>query len=111
MARHVVGAKPPARLPLALTRSQVQALLGTLDGFSWNRTMLLYGTGLRPMECLRLRVKDIEFSRNEIVAREGTGNENRGTMPPGTVEDPLQAHRGVESPADGLQVLASWFVV
>jgi integron integrase len=54
--------------------------------------MLLYGSGLRLMECLRLRVKDIEFTRHEILVREGKGNRDRVTMLPGAVESPLRAH-------------------
>ena len=70
----------------------MQDLLAALDGLSWVMAMLLYGAGLRLMECLRLRVKDIEFSRNEIVVREGKGNKDRVTMLPGAVKDLLQAH-------------------
>jgi len=88
----VVRAKRGERLPVVLTRAEVQALLGALDGLSWIMAMLLYGAGLRLTECLQLRVKDIEFSRNEIVVREGKGNKDRVTMLPGAVRDPLQAH-------------------
>jgi integron integrase len=83
-----------------LTRVEVQALLAALDGVPWIMAVLLYDAGLRLMECLRLRVKDIEFSRNEIVVREGKGNKpalsavegDRVTMLPGAVKDPVQAH-------------------
>jgi integrase len=88
----IVRAKRPERLPVVLTRDEVQALLAALDGVPWIMAMLLYGVGLRLMECLRLRVKDIEFTRNEIVVREGKGNKDRVTMLPGAVKDPLQAH-------------------
>jgi integrase len=57
----VVRAKRPKRLPVVLTRPEVEALLVALDGVSWIMAMLLYGSGLRLMECLRLRVKDIDF--------------------------------------------------
>jgi len=90
----IVRAKRAERLPVVLTRQEVQALLAALDGISWIMAMLLYGAGLRLMECLRLRVKDIEFSRNEIVVREGKGNKDRVTMLPGAVKEPLQAHLG-----------------
>jgi integron integrase len=77
---------------VVLTRPEVDALLGALDGVSWIMAMLLYGSGLRLMECLRLRVKDIEFSRHEILVREGKGNKDRVTMLPGAVEEHLRMH-------------------
>jgi integron integrase len=88
----IVRAKRGERLPVVLTRTEVQALLGALEGVAWIMAMLLYGSGLRLMECLRLRVKDVEFSRNEIVVREGKGNKDRVTMLPGAVKEPLHAH-------------------
>ena len=88
----VVRAKRPQRLPVVLTRPEVEALLSALDGVSWIMAMLLYGSGLRLMECLRLRVKDVEFTRHEILVREGKGNKDRVTMLPGAVEDPLRVH-------------------
>ncbi|HVN87790.1 MAG TPA: integron integrase [Candidatus Binatia bacterium] len=88
----VVRARRPERLPVVLTRAEVEALLGVLDGVSWIMAMLLYGSGLRVMECLRLRVKDIDFVRNEILVREGKGNRDRVTMLPVAVKDPLLRH-------------------
>ncbi len=88
----IVRAKRGQRLPVVLTRLEVDALLGALDGVSWIMAMLLYGSGLRLMECLRLRVKDIEFSRHEILVREGKGNRDRVTMLPGAVEEHLRTH-------------------
>jgi len=88
----IVRAKRPERLPVVLTCLEVQALLAVLDGVAWIMAMLLYGAGLRLMECLRLRVKDVEFSRNEIVVREGKGSKDRVTMLPGAVQEPLQVH-------------------
>jgi integrase len=75
----VVRAKRPHRLPVVLTRSEVAALLAALDGVSWIMAMVLYGSGLRLMECLRLRVKDIDFMRSELLVREGKGNKGRET--------------------------------
>jgi len=88
----VVRAKQPERLPVVLTRTEVQALFAALDGIAWIMAMLLYGAGLRLVECLRLRVKDIEFTRNEIVVRQGKGNKDRVTILPGAVKGPLEAH-------------------
>lgn len=90
----VVGAKRPQRLPTVFTRKEAEALLGALRGVSWLMAMLLYGAGLRLIECLRLRVKDIDFSRNEIVVREGKGNKDRVTMLPAVAKEPLVAHLG-----------------
>ena len=88
----IVRAKRAQRLPVVLTHREVDALLGALDGVSWIMAMLLYGSGLRLMECLRLRVKDIEFSRHELLVREGKGNKDRVTMLPGAVEERLRVH-------------------
>jgi integron integrase len=88
----VVRAKRPERLPVVLTRAETAALLGALRGVHWIMAMLLYGAGLRLIECLRLRVKDVDFSRNEIVVREGKGNKDRRTMLPGAVRVALSAH-------------------
>jgi integrase len=88
----VVRAKRPLRLPVVLTRQELKALLGALEGVHWLMASLLYGAGLRLMECLRLRVKDIDFSSNQIVVREGKGNKDRRTMLPAAVKEPLAAH-------------------
>jgi integron integrase len=82
----VVRAKPPQRLPVVLTRREVRALLGALDGVHWLMASLLYGAGLRLMECLRLRVKDIDVAADQIVVREGKGNKDRVTMLPVSVK-------------------------
>ena len=80
------------RLPVVLTRPEVQALLAALDGVSWIMALVLYGSGLRPMECLRLRAKDIDFTRNEMLVREGKGNKDRVTMLAAAVKAPLLKH-------------------
>ncbi len=89
---NVERAKAPKRLPVVLTRVEVQALLQRLEGTPWLIANLLYGAGLRIMECLRLRVKDIDFSRREILVRDGKGFKDRVTMLPATVASALQAH-------------------
>jgi integron integrase len=90
----IVRAKRPQRLPTVLTRSEVERLLATLDGIAWIMALLLYGAGLRLTECLRLRVKDIDLTRNEILVREGKGNKDRVTMLPAAVKESLQRHLG-----------------
>jgi integron integrase len=88
----VVRAKRSRRLPVVLTREEVKALLAHLAGREWLMTMLLYGAGLRLLECLSLRVKDIDFTRNEILVREGKGQKDRHTMLPAAVKEPLKQH-------------------
>ncbi len=89
---NVEQAKAPKRLPVVLTRAEVQALLTRLDGTHWLMASLLYGAGLRLMECLRLRVKDVDFSRKEILVRDGKGFKDRVTMLPVALVEPLRAH-------------------
>jgi integron integrase len=88
----VVRAKRPRRLPVVLTRQEVKAILGVLEGRHWIMVMLLYGAGLRLVECLSLRVKDIDFGSNEVVVREGKGQKDRRTMLPTAVKEPLQQY-------------------
>jgi integron integrase len=80
------------RLPVVLAHQEIEALLAALDGVPWLMAMLLYGSGLCLMECLRLRVKDVDFTRNEILVREGKGKKDRVTMLPAAVEDRLIGH-------------------
>lgn len=88
----VEQAKAPQRLPVVLTPGEVQILLSRLDGTNWMMASLLYGAGLRLMECMRLRVKDIEFVRREILVRDGKGGKDRVTMLPTALIVPLKAH-------------------
>jgi integron integrase len=88
----VVRAKRTTRLPVVLTPEEVKAILGVLRGREWLMVMLLYGTGLRLRECLSLRVKDIDFGRNEITVREGKGHKDRRTMLPAAAREPLRTH-------------------
>lgn len=90
----VEGAKQPQRLPVVLTEGEVDALLGRVSGVTGLIIRLLYGSGLRLMEAVRLRVKDVDFTRREILVREGKGNKDRVTMLPESVIAPLQAHIG-----------------
>lgn len=87
----VVHAKNRKRLPVVLTPREVRELLNAMNGPMWLITSLLYGTGMRLLECLRLRIKDIEFERREILIREGKGNKDRVTVLPENLIAPLRA--------------------
>ena len=87
----VVQAKRPQRLPVVLTPSEVRDVLLHMQGTPALVGQLLYGTGMRLLEALRLRVKDVEFARREIVVREGKGNKDRVTVLPENLIAPLQA--------------------
>lgn len=89
---NVERAKAPKRLPVVLTRPEVQAVLSRLQGIHWLIASLLYGTGMRLMECMRLRVKDVDFSRKEILVRDGKGFKDRVTMLPAALANPLREH-------------------
>jgi len=88
----VVRAKRPERLPVVLTRAEVSAVLARLDGSPRLVATLLYGTGMRLLECLRLRVKDVDFALNQILVRDGKGMKDRLTMLPAALRLPLQRH-------------------
>lgn len=88
----VVRAKKPARLPVVLTPDEVSAVLARLDGVYWLIASLLYGSGMRLMEGLRLRVKDVDIARRQILVREGKGSKDRVTVLPSAVVPPLQLH-------------------
>jgi integrase len=87
----VERAKKPQRLPVVLTSAEVAALLGELHGIHWLMGSLLYGTGMRLMECVRLRVKDVDFEQGEIVIRQGKGGKDRRTVLPRSLHQALQA--------------------
>lgn len=89
---NVTQAKAPKRMPVVLNKPEVQALLNRLDGTMWLIGSLLYGSGLRVMECLRLRVKDIDFVKREILVREGKGFKDRVTMLPAALIESLKQH-------------------
>jgi len=88
----VISAKMGKRLPVVLTPTEMRALLNAMSGTMGLVASLLYGTGMRLLEGLRLRVKDIEFTRREIIVREGKGNKDRVTVLPENLILPLQAH-------------------
>ncbi|MFM8359126.1 MAG: integron integrase [Verrucomicrobiota bacterium] len=88
----VVRARRPQRLPVVLSRGEVQRLLDVMEGTLGLIARVLYGTGLRLMEGLRLRVKDVDFERGQIVVREGKGGKDRVVMLPSALRDPLKLH-------------------
>jgi len=89
---NVIRARKPRHVSVVLTRDEIKAVIGNLKDDRWLIAALLYGTGLRIMECLRLRVQDIDFSRSEITVRGGKGAKDRITMLPETLKAPLQDH-------------------
>lgn len=97
---NVTRAEKEKRLPVVLSRAEVRSLLAHLDGTSWLIAGLLYGSGLRLMEGMRLRVKDLALERGELIVREGKGGKDRVTMLPAALVTPLRAH---------LSRLRAWF--
>lgn len=89
---NVTQAKAPKKLPVVLTVAEVQAVLSRLSGSHLLIASLLYGGGMRLMEAVRLRVKDVEFARHEIIVREGKGFKDRVTMLPEAVVAQLKLH-------------------
>jgi len=88
----LVRAKRPPRLPTVLTQAEAEALLAQLTGVRWLVVSLLYGAGLRVMECLRLRVKDVDLEYRQVLVRDGKGEKDRVTMLPEKLVEPLRAH-------------------
>jgi integron integrase len=85
-------AKRTTRLPVVLSREEVKRLLGGLEGTMALIGRLLYGTGMRMMEAIRLRVKDVDFDRHQVIVREGKGSKDRVVMLPETLREPLREH-------------------
>jgi integron integrase len=91
--KDVTRAKRPERLPTVLTVAETEALLGHLDDNTASLVVrLLYGTGMRLMEALRLRVQDVEFERHQVMVRQGKGGKDRVTVLPAQLVGPLKAH-------------------
>lgn len=85
-------AKRPRRLPLVFTQEEVRAVLAQLDGVTSLMARLLHSAGLRLMECVRLRVKDLDFAYHQIIIRDGKGAQDRIPMLPQSLQEPLQHH-------------------
>jgi integron integrase len=88
----VVRANRPGRIPVVLTHNEAVSVLSLLDGTHWLIAKMLYGSGLRIMECLRLRVKDLDFARAQIAVHDTKGKQDRFTMLPRSVVPALQQH-------------------
>lgn len=97
---NITRAASTRRMPVVLSRQEVHAILAHLEGTPWLVASLLYGSGLRLMEALRLRVKDLALERGELIVREAKGRKDRVTMFPAALETPLRAH---------LARLRSWY--
>lgn len=89
---NVIRAKQSRRLPVVFTRQEVKSLLSQFDGTRWLIYSLIYGGGFRIMECLRLRVKDIDFHYKQIIIRDSKGGKDRVTLLPGPLIEPLRTH-------------------
>jgi integron integrase len=89
---HIPRPRPRLRIPVVLSRDEIQRIFGQLEGVHRLMALLLYGTGMRLMECARLRIKDLDFSANQIMVRDGKGGKDRVTLLPVVVREPLRAH-------------------
>src|SRR5882724_5549992 len=87
-------AQKPKRLPVVFTRDETERIMANLEGGYWLIGALLYGSGLRLMECLRLRVKDLDFTYGQVTVRDGKGEKGRVTMLPAKIKNPLGRHLG-----------------
>jgi integrase len=88
----ILRPRRPVRVPLVLSREEVGAVLRHLHGVTWLMAALLYGCGLRLLECAALRVKDVDLARLELTVRDGKGRRDRVTMIPARLKAPLVAH-------------------
>ena len=88
----LIWAKKGKRLPVVFTKTEVKAVMTKLTGVNWIMANLLYGSGLRLMECIRLRVKDIDFEYNQVNIRNGKGSKDRVTILPEIIKDKLNRH-------------------
>lgn len=89
---HVERATRPVKLPVVLTKAEAQAVIAQLSGSYRLMANLLYGSGLRLMECLRLRVKDVDFGYGQIAVRDGKGGKDRVTMLPESLHETMKRH-------------------
>src|SRR6266403_4805117 len=88
----IVRARRPKHLPIVLTRDEVRAVISGMDGTARLMATLLYGSGLRLLECARLRVQDVDFAMNQIIVRDGKGAKDRATVLPAVAKEALTRH-------------------
>ncbi len=91
---NAVRAKRPKRLPTVMSKEEALSVIGVLSGINKIMAMLLYGCGLRLIECVRLRVQDIDFEQNQLLVRDGKGMKDRVTVLPQSVQELLKEHLG-----------------
>jgi integron integrase len=104
----VIRARKSRHIPVVMTREEVKDVLANLAGDKWLMASLMYGAGLRLMECLRLRVQDVDFARNEILIRDGKGAKDRITMLPESVKAKLQEHLMAVKEIHGRDLADGW---
>lgn len=106
----LVRAKRPSRVPVVLTRSEVRSVLSRIHGVPWLMATLLYGSGMRLLECCQLRVKDLDFGHSHVLVRRGKGDKDRVTVLPAAVKPGLTAHleRAREQHRRDLEAGAGW---
>ena len=88
----IIWAKKPEKLPVVFTVEEVKAVMKYIAGLKWTMANLLYGSGLRLIECLRLRVQDLDYGNHQIIVRDGKGGKDRVTLFPDIIKKPLQKH-------------------
>ena len=101
---NVVRSTRPRRLPVVLTQAEARSVIGNLQGVPWLVTSLLYGSGLRVLEALRLRVKDVDFPIRQLTVRDGKGGKDRVTVLPEALVAPLTVHLARVRELHGLSV-------
>ncbi len=89
---NVEQAKKPKKVPVVFTKPEIKMIINQLEGYKWIMAQLMYGAGLRVMECVRLRVKDVDFGYRQITVRSGKGNKDCVTMLPEIAVEPLRLH-------------------
>jgi integrase len=90
-----VRSNRPRKLPVVLSREEVRIILEAMNGVTWLMASLIYGGGLRIDECLKLRIKDIDFDREFLTVRSGKGDKNRQTLFPKNLAEPLRNHQTI----------------
>lgn len=88
----VIRARRPLRIPVVLTKDEIRKILAQIKGDKWLMACIMYGSGLRLMECLRLRIQDVDLQSSTLTVRDGKGNKDRVTMLPSSIKKPLLEH-------------------